>query len=207
MLHDWLFNTLRIASHVVLATRRMDAMVNRSRTVNGKPTSFADLGYSDVGLDDGWQNCSVYGPANYTYHTAAGRVNTTVSGCSSNGSLLRTYGAGNPVVNTTKFPNLSAVTSYAHSLNLTAGWYHNNCGCADHCSNLSCYQGDVDALIGFGFDSVKLDGCGKEYDLDTWSGLMSAAGKSILIENCHWGDTIPNTTWCPFNVRMTVYMC
>ena len=30
----------------------MDAMVARSRTVNGVPTSLADLGYADVGLDD-----------------------------------------------------------------------------------------------------------------------------------------------------------
>jgi len=25
-----------------------------------------------------------------------------------------------------------------------------------------CYQGDVDALLSFNYDSVKLDGCGKE---------------------------------------------
>ena len=34
-----------------LMTSIMDAMVNRSRTVNGVPTSLFDLGYSDVGLD------------------------------------------------------------------------------------------------------------------------------------------------------------
>jgi hypothetical protein len=31
--------------------------------------------------------------------------------------------------------------------------------------------------------------CGAEYDLTQWAGLFEAAGKSILIENCHWGNT------------------
>merc|ERR1719356_1288455 len=35
----------------------MDGMVKKTRMVNGKPTSLCDLGYCDVGLDDGWQAC------------------------------------------------------------------------------------------------------------------------------------------------------
>ena len=31
----------------------MDAMVNRSRKVDGKPTSLLDLGYNHVGVDGG----------------------------------------------------------------------------------------------------------------------------------------------------------
>jgi hypothetical protein len=38
--------------------RQMDALVDRSRTVDGKPTSLADLGYSTVGIDDCWQDCT-----------------------------------------------------------------------------------------------------------------------------------------------------
>jgi hypothetical protein len=100
-------------------------------------------------------------------------------------------------------------------------------------------QGDVSAAFELGFDSIKLDGCGKarrrrgeekrrkrgapkegaprcthrlpphpshrpspssqEYDLDLWAGLLNATGKAYLIENCHWGDTLPNATWCPWS--------
>ena len=35
----------------------MDAMVNRSRLVAGKPMSLLDLGYNHVGLDGGWNYC------------------------------------------------------------------------------------------------------------------------------------------------------
>jgi hypothetical protein len=45
----------------------------------------------------------------------------------------------------------------------------------------------VKSLVNLGFDSVKLDGCGAQLDLQKWSDLINQAGKSILIENCHWG--------------------
>ena len=95
------------------------------------------------------------------------------------------------------------MTDYAHSLGLTAGWYHNNCICKDHCASDDCYQNDVNAIVGYGFDSVKLDGCGKQLDLDKWSSLIDATGKSILIENCHWGRTVPTEDWCPWNYYRT----
>lgn len=37
---------------------QMAGVVNRSRTVNGVPTSLADLGYKDVGLDDNCAYCN-----------------------------------------------------------------------------------------------------------------------------------------------------
>jgi len=160
---------------------QMTGISSRKRQVNGVPTSLADLGYSDVGLDDNWQLCGKYGPNGYTFHNADGF----------------------PIVNPARFPDFIAMTTYAHSLNLTAGWYGNNCICSDHCSDITCYQGDVDAVIAYGFDSIKLDGCGAERDLDTYAALFNATGKSILIENCHWGGTVPNATWCPWNYFRT----
>ena len=44
-----------------------------------------------------------------------------------------------------------------------------------------------------------VDGCGRELDLTLYASLFNNTGKSILIENCHWGGTIPNATWCPWN--------
>lgn len=164
----------------------MDGMVSRQRTVDGIPTSLADLGYRDVGLDDNWQLCGSYGPEEYTFHSADGVY---------------------PVVDTARFPNLIAMTSKAHSLNLTAGWYMNNCICQDHCgSNVdfgekdeTCYRGDAAAIIDYGFDGVKLDGCSAQRDLDVWAKYLNDSLKPILIENCHWGKTVPNETWCPFH--------
>jgi alpha-galactosidase len=160
----------------------MDGIVSRSRMVNGVPTSLRDLGYSDVGLDDAWQKCGNYGSDNNTYHDESGR----------------------PVIDVELFPDFNALTDYAHSIGLTAGWYGNNCICEDHCSTDACYQEDVNALVSLGFDSVKLDGCGQQEDLQKWSDMITATGHSILIENCHWGYTIPSEDgWCPFNMYRT----
>jgi hypothetical protein len=63
--------------------------------------SLASLGFRDVGLDDVWQLCGSYGPQNWTYHDAS----------------------GSPVVDTARFPNMSALPATAHSLGLTAGFY------------------------------------------------------------------------------------
>lgn len=78
----------------------MDLLVARGRTIDGVPTSLCDLGYCDVGLDDGWQQCGSYGRERYTFHQPNGM----------------------PVVNRSRFPNFEAMTAHAHALGLTAGW-------------------------------------------------------------------------------------
>eukprot|EP01047_Picozoa_sp_COSAG01_P000958 COSAG01_NODE_19_length_39011_cov_38.134968_32_plen_208_part_00 len=64
--------------------------------------SLADLGYTDAGLDDGWQLCNPRPtPANpHAFHTPAGA----------------------PIVDTLIFPDFVAMNRLAHSLNLTSGW-------------------------------------------------------------------------------------
>ena len=52
-------------------------------------------------------------------------------------------------------------------------------------------QGDVDALVRYGYDSVKLDGCGPANNTWLWAKLINATGKPILIENC--GNTYPGS--------------
>jgi len=163
----------------------MDGMVSRKRMVDGKPTSLCDLGYCDVGLDDNWQNCSAGKPWGNNFHD----------------------GNGNPIVRDDTFPDLKSMTDHAHKLGLTAGWYGNNCICSeDHTSDTKYYQGDVNAMYAYGFDAIKLDGCGVQTDLQHFYDLMNATGRPITVENCHWGSKVPfepTTTWCPWNFYRT----
>lgn len=163
----------------------MDGMVKKSRMVDGKPTSLCELGYCDVGLDDNWQDCKAGANGNH-YHDKD----------------------GNPVVNLEVFPDMKAMTKYAHDLGLTAGWYGNNCICSDHNStDRKFYEGDVKAFRHFDFDAWKLDGCGVQTDMQLWDDLVKAdGGKAVMVENCHWGSKVPfepNKTWCPWNFYRT----
>lgn len=161
----------------------MDGMVARKRMVDGKLTSLCDLGYCDVGLDDNWQKCGA--GAGTSFHDVD----------------------GNPIVNLDLFPDFNKMTDHAHSLGLTAGWYGNNCICREFATGAKkYYQGDVTALHAYGFDAVKLDGCGAQTDLQLYYELMNATGKAYTIENCHWGSKVPfepNATWCPWNFYRT----
>lgn len=145
---------------------------------------------ADVGLDDHWQACGSPDAApGMHYHDAE----------------------GSPIVDTSVFPDFKAMTDHAHSLNLTSGWYGNNCDCSDHCRNESeCEMqiaGDVKAMSAFNFDAWKLDGCGGETDLVTFNKYMKEAGKPIMVENCHWGrvkpaipdPSLPPAEGCPWN--------
>jgi len=173
----------------------MDGVAAKKMTVDGKPTSLCDLGYCDVGLDDNWQACGSKDAApGMHYHDKDGK----------------------PIINFDLFPDLGAMVDHAHYLKLTAGWYGNNCICSDHCKfgSEQCEQqvkGDVDALMHYGFDSWKLDGCGGETNLTLVDAHIRAAGKAIMVENCHWGrkvpfkpdPTLPPEQGCPWNFYRT----
>ena len=155
----------------------MDVMASRQRTVDGKPTSLLDLGYTNCGLDDNWQACGA--GALGGFHDATGA----------------------PIVNVKTFPNMSAMTDHGHKLGLRVGWYMNNCICGEHQYNESTtpstsqiMEQSAAAVAGYGFDGVKLDGCSEFRNLTWWASLLNATGRPILIENCHWGGTIPGDT-------------
>lgn len=42
------------------------------------------------------------------------------------------------------------------------------------------YNGDVQAFHDFGFDSLKLDSCGAQKNMQLWSDLLPG----VLLENC-----------------------
>eukprot|EP01062_Namystynia_karyoxenos_P054556 TRINITY_DN449_c0_g1_i1.p1 TRINITY_DN449_c0_g1~~TRINITY_DN449_c0_g1_i1.p1 ORF type:complete len:440 (+),score=129.98 TRINITY_DN449_c0_g1_i1:86-1405(+) len=167
----------------------MDQMAARTRSVDGKPTSLADLGYINCGLDDAWQACGT--GKDGSFHDAN----------------------GHPLINKTRFPDMKAMTDHAHSKGLHAGWYMNNCICRESAWALPGsdnyhrhMNASAAAVAQYGFDSVKLDGCGEFLDLTLWAQLLNATGRKILIENCHWGCTTPSGkgdfTWqCPIDIR------
>uniref|UniRef100_A0A6U6FDI2 Alpha-galactosidase n=1 Tax=Odontella aurita TaxID=265563 RepID=A0A6U6FDI2_9STRA len=183
-----------------LIEKIMRAMIDRSRSDHaGRPTSLCDLGYCDVGLDDAWQACqSPEAAEGMNYHRED----------------------GSPIVNLKRFPDLKGMVDLAHSLNLTAGWYGNNCICQDACRNPEeCekqIEGDVKAIVEFGFDAWKLDGCGGETNLPLFDEyIRKLSSKPILVENCHWGDpgilyskpdqTLPPSKGCLWNFYRSSY--
>jgi hypothetical protein len=52
-------------------------------------------------------------------------------------------------------------------------------------------QKTVEALVEFNFSGVKFDGCGPSNNLTRWAELINATGHAVLIEDCHWGNTVP----------------
>jgi len=159
----------------------MDGMVSKARMVDGVPTSLCDLGYCDVGLDDNWQVCDADAD-HYHYHDESGI----------------------PIINRNRFPNMLQMTDHAHSLGLTAGWYGNNCICKEERpATDAMYSADVTTLVQFGFDGIKLDGCGTQRNLSKWAALINGTGRPVMIENCHWGETTPTEDWCPWNFFRT----
>ena len=85
----------------------MDAMVNNSRTVGGKPTSLVELGYRHVGLDGGWNYCF---PNNKTFHMEDG----TPVWCD--------WAKGRPCQGNVSFPDPQHMVTKAKSLGLSPGW-------------------------------------------------------------------------------------
>lgn len=165
------------------------ALASRSRHVDGVPTSLLDLGYSSAGIDDGWQKCNS-GPGGVGFHDAKGR----------------------PIVDTAKFPNMSAMTANARSLGITPGWYVNNCMCKETrpaCalvnSTDSCFDGDVQATLEYGFGSVKIDSCGNQRNMTNYALLFNRSGTPVMLENCHNGNPfvpvreVGDGVSCPMN--------
>ena len=95
---------------------------------------------------------------------------------------------GNPLVNTSTFPDMKKMVDYGHSHGLRVGWYMNNCICREILpisddERENHYANHVKAIIDFGYDGVKFDECGMFRNLTKWYQIINATGKEILIEN------------------------
>uniref|UniRef100_A0A6U4G2I8 Alpha-galactosidase n=1 Tax=Phaeomonas parva TaxID=124430 RepID=A0A6U4G2I8_9STRA len=162
----------------------MDAFVDSSRGI-----SLKDLGYIEVGLDDSYQLCR------------SGEHNSFHAWTNDRDKLVA-------MIDTRKFPDMKGMVDYAHERGLKAGFYANNCICMEmnYHKNEEIeahYQGDAFDMLHYGFDSIKLDGCGEFKDLERWQRTLNATGKYYAIESCHWGLDAPTREWCPYSYFRT----
>lgn len=165
----------------------MDAVVDSSRG----GLSLASLGYNDVGLDDNYQQCGA--GTNGSFHAWNDDLQAFTN-----------------LIRGDTFPDMKEMTNYAHDLGLRAGFYENNCICDENLDEFvseesiyAHYLGDVSDMVTYGYDSVKLDGCGPFTNLTLYQDLLNSTGNYYLIENCHWGGTLPTLDWCPWSYFRT----
>jgi alpha-galactosidase len=151
----------------------MTAMQVQRRCAGSGDRSFVDLGYTHVGLDDAWQKCGA--GVNGSFHDANGK----------------------PIVDTDRFPDMKAMVSFGTQHGIQVGWYGNNCKCSefqlltDPAFLDKCLVGTVSALVEYNFTALKLDGCGPHRNLTRWAEAINASGHATLVEDCHWGGTVP----------------
>jgi len=155
--------------------------------------SLRELGYSDVGIDDGWQECGA--GVNGTFHNATGW----------------------PIWNSTSFPDPAGMVAKAkEKYNTTMGWYANNCKCHETQGHTWPWNGggnvhqDAVASGLLGFKGMKVDSCGPALNMTSWGDELYAAMEDIVIEDClnkgfwyrHLDPVVPTATLlktCPMN--------
>eukprot|EP01084_Bolivina_argentea_P037886 70060_1 len=164
----------------------INAILDKSRNVNGKPTSLAQMGYIHVGVDQGWVNCTK-------------TENKTIDYWHND-----TAPNGWPIVHPDKFPNITKMINYVHSNGLKMGWYMNCCGCKESEPYPANEKNDVLFLRQHDIDGIKLDGCGSSHNISNWQRIINeTSNKPILTENCHDQPNYANLSWCPMNFFRT----
>ncbi|CAJ1420135.1 unnamed protein product [Effrenium voratum] len=106
---------------------QMDAVLDKSRLVDGKPTSLAELGFDWISMDDGWQRCNC---------SVRQDLDPKLPKCDGNlcfgGHCSWHDAAGVPVVRKDRFPNMKELVDYGHAHELKVGTYLNTCICNEH---------------------------------------------------------------------------
>lgn len=126
-------------------TRQVIAIAARKLTPFGalSKKSLLDLGYSRVGIDEGWASCT---GVNGSWHDDTGHF----------------------IVNYTKFPDMKKMNAHAHSLGVKMGFYLNQDGpCKEggipgasckssNGTNCASYKNDIEDMMKYDFDGVKV---------------------------------------------------
>lgn len=174
---------------------QMKALVDKSRMINGKYTSLAEIGFNWTSMDDGWQQCNCSTRQDIDPHLP----NCSIADCRS-GKCSWHSKEGVPMVRKDRFPDMKGMVSYGHSLGLKVGTYLNNCICMEKGHNPARYEQDAKWLLDMGFDGVKIDNCGNSHNVSRYAEIFNKSGKPIRIENCHnfYGPDL-KTGFCPMN--------
>eukprot|EP00756_Hemistasia_phaeocysticola_P048504 Hpha_TRINITY_DN22926_c0_g1::TRINITY_DN22926_c0_g1_i1::g.154059::m.154059/K07407/E3.2.1.22B, galA, rafA; alpha-galactosidase len=170
----------------------VQALVDKSRMIDGTATSLAEVGYKSIGMDDGYQlcNCSgshgqndLYPHSLYNVSCSGDNAGQAANACRAGRCTWHNQSDGTPMIDTLKFPNLKGLVAHVHALGLQAGFYLNNCICME--KGRTYFEQDVAFMAQMGFDAVKIDQCGSAMNMTLWSALINATGRKMLIENCH----------------------
>lgn len=170
----------------------MHAFVDKSRQVDGKPTSLADVGYLSVGMDDGFQLCNCSGSHGqedlfphslYNVSCSGDNSGEEANACRDGRCTWHNQSDGTPMIDTIKFPDLKGLVAYGHSLALQVGFYLNNCICME--KGRTYFEQDVEFMHEMAFDTVKIDQCGSAMNMSLWAALINATGRPMMLENCH----------------------
>jgi alpha-galactosidase len=166
------------AYHNSVTQAKMEDVMDAMTETQPGGGSLQSLGFESVGLDDEWQACGK--GAQGSFHDSA----------------------GNPLWNNATFPDPAGMVAKAHSLQLKAGWYMNNCDCKesglDPAFAEKIYIQSVKMLADMGWDGLKLDGCSQFHNTTKWATLMESTGRPMTIENCgntHPPTAVPDPVW------------
>ncbi|CAK0860653.1 unnamed protein product [Prorocentrum cordatum] len=179
--------------------RAMDAVLDKSRKVDGTRRSLKELGFSWVSMDDGWQQCN----CSTRQAIDPGLPNCSIGDCRS-GHCSWHDKMGEPLVNSHRFPNgMKSIVDHGHSHGLKVGTYLNNCICMEE--GHAHYEQDVEWMMSLGFDGVKIDNCGSSHNVSRFAELFNKTGKPIRIEDCHTSPNHPHIEQdgsidCPMNM-------
>ena len=180
----------------------MHAFTDKSRMVDGKPTSLAEVGYLSVGMDDGYQRCNCSSPQGPYPHSLTNET-CSVNDCRGGKCTWHNQTDGTPMIDTIRFPDLKGLVAYGHSLALQVGFYLNTCICME--KGRTYFEQDVAFMHEMGFDTVKIDQCGSAMNMSLWAALINATGRSMMLENCHnapswWSPGPDAATTCDSNM-------
>jgi len=184
--------------------RAAAGLIDTQRPIKNMPvgSSLKDLGYDEVGMDEGWTACpaspDMHGrDPNYDPRANMPRQNVSKPFDIGNNRTsmfhrLNADGTTSPVVDELAFPDMKGLVDRIHAKGLRAGWYLNDClsfclSLDDGCPAEQCIPGDVKAWHEYGFDSLKIDGCSAQRDTRMWAELINKTGTRVRLENCNNG--------------------
>ncbi|GGV29716.1 hypothetical protein GCM10010495_52370 [Kitasatospora herbaricolor] len=204
--NSWFFYGTSISAKSIADQAAGMATPNANLPIDdsGGHKSLADLGYRDIGIDDGW------GPDNGAGRDATGTL-TTKTGFLTGAQTRAVTLSNGSTVPARALNTMKDLTNYIHELGLKAGMYTDTGtrGCGGMSGSGDHEARDLTTFADWGFDFLKLDHCGgtpTKYstvmaDYKDWGSLAANAKTSaglahpIALDMCQWGAGSPDGPW------------